>query len=117
MPTGTRSRDRGPRLNSPEGPGSGDDRDALDLVIGKRLRYRTRPRPPALDPPAISDPRPDEDEVLLKYVDGVLDTRAHAEFEARLLLDPEARARVAILKSALSNSNSDSRSAAPRRPR
>lgn len=114
MPSGT-------AINKTSTPATGrtEGRDALDAALTQSLRRLRRsqpadgsdPRSDISDPsrsastslqalPSASPSAPSED-TLLRYMDGALDTQAHAQVERYLLGHPGARARVAALKGAM----------------
>ena len=71
-------------------------RDELDAALTARLRAV---RPSTAVPADAADEPSDDD--LLRYVDGTMDDRERAGFEARLADHPSAAARVTIIAEAL----------------
>ncbi len=132
MPTGTASKNGAISTT--------DGRDALDAAIKRSLQSRSaagaavarsaagaapvrsqgRPPQPSQRLPSSfhspqTSPQSDAalDDSLLGYIDGSLDSQAHAAFEKRLLAEDSVREKVVLLKSALAEASLGEPEAAP----
>ncbi len=86
--------------STPNDGGPRDPREPGDADIAKLTKHALHRKHGSLPTPSDL-----ADEVLLRYVDGALSSGERETLESRLLLDPEARERIAILLGGLDDAH------------